>query len=201
LSFRHAILSILLCAGCERGFVVDTDDTANGDDTATDDTGDTDPETCDEGIVDPWADLDPTHCDDAIVSAATAYYIGDFTLSGESVGGTEYLVLYANPLWEAEGGEDCITAWTVESGTRGDPANCDHCEFSVTINGTLNGGETTCPPELQTPASFSVTYDVDDSGTGDVIFYFTPSGNELGRGCIGSSRITYLSEYWCKSML
>jgi len=197
--FSYLPLLLLTSPACERGFVVDSDDTA--DDTAADDTGDTDPETCADGIVDPWADLDATQCDEAIVSAATAYYIGEFTLSGDTVGGTEYQVLFANPLWEDAGGADCIIAWAVQSGTRGDPVTCGHCEFSVTINATVDAGETTCPPELQTPGSFSATYDVEDTGTGEVIFYFSGSGNELGRGCTNSSRITYVSEGWCKPML
>jgi len=189
----------MMCPACERGFVVDTDDTGT-DDTGTDDTG-TQPETCAEGIVDPWADLDESACDDAVVSAATAYYLGDFTLSGESVGGTEYLVLFANPLWEEDGGEDCVVAWTVVSGTRGEVVTCSHCEFSITIEGAVDAERTTCPAALRTPASFTATYDVEDTGTGDVVFYFSASGNELGRGCIGTSRITYVSEYWCKAML
>ena len=47
---------------------------------------------------------------------ADSYFTGSFTVDGSTVTGTETWILYANPKWQAKGGNDCTITWRL-SGT------------------------------------------------------------------------------------
>ncbi len=154
---------------------------------------------------DPTENLEPdSDCEsvlDADVPGATSYFVGDFDISGDTVTGMEYWILFANTPWQELDGEDCQVQWQVE-GSKGEAIACSACQYSLNLNMEVDRTTSTCPEgltpsETDVDASFSVSYDVFISENNETTFYFD-SGNLLGAGYTRQGRLTYISQGTCK---
>jgi hypothetical protein len=140
---------------------------------------------------------------------ADSYFLGEFTIDGSAVTGTESWVLFANPKWAAKGGKDCTLVWRV-SGTTGAPKRCGNCDLSVTFHAEpqLDGD---CPEELilgrKLPdgrrvggegVAFDQTYDIQRKPDGSATVFFAKSGKPLGEGYHAGGKLNYLSQHQCK---
>lgn len=149
-----------------------------------------------------WEGHDPDHCDDSEFSdqpGATSYFLAELTKSGDTWEGHEYWVLYANEAWaQADDGEDCQIAWSVEL-SETEASACAVCDYGLEGGATIDLDQTTCAQSALWEGSENQTlaYDVDDDGS-TATFYFAGSGNLLGTGhSNGGSALNYLSEPQC----
>ncbi len=132
------------------------------------------------------------------IPGATSYFLGDYTISGTDVSGTETWALISNPTWEAtdEGG-DCEVVWNVVGSTN-DPQSCAACDLGVSIAATVDQGATTCPQGLWVDESeFQVSYDILRSGDGSATWYFASSGNTLGTGSHSGDNVSFVTDAEC----
>ena len=149
-----------------------------------------------------WDDHDEDHCEGGEyddVPGATSYFLGEFTKDDDTWGGTEYWVLYANDVWaEADNGQDCQIAWTVQL-TETDPSACSVCEYGLEGGATIDLSKTTCSQEglWSGEENVQLSYDVNDDGV-TATFYFSGSGTYLGEGhSNGDGALNYLSDPQC----
>lgn len=172
------------------------DDTAasfNEADTDTDTDADTDTDTDTDADI----ELDCESFQGTPVSGAAAYFVGDFTISGKTVTGTEEWRLDANSTWQENGGNDCVVVWYV-TGEQGAPTStCGSCTYSLAIEASLDASLSTCPEGLVAgDEQFSTTYNVKISGE-SATFYFAGSGNELGVGTASGNAVGYETDPSC----
>lgn len=177
----------LMTAACDGG-----KDTAGGDTAAG---------SGDAALSDPGAGLGADDaCDDfegTPIDGATVYFVGEFAFDGDSVSGTERMLVFANPAWVDSGGADCTIAWGM-SGSKDEPtASCGSCDYSLQVSGTVDVSLTDCPDDLvEGEEGFSNTYNVKLDG--DVATFYFPSGDVLGQGEWSGSAVTFRSERTCQ---
>jgi hypothetical protein len=126
---------------------------------------------------------------------ATAYFVGEFTLSGARVAGRERWLLYANSRWRSAGGRDCTATWDV-AGRTSAPSTCADCDLGLALEATLAG--TDCPEALlDRQRTFSVGYDVTRAQDGTARFSFSSSGKALGQGYHAGDALGYVTDPTC----
>ena len=111
--------------------------------------------------------------------------------------GQELWILRANSTWDSSGGADCQVTWTV-TGTQDDATStCGSCDYSLSLDASLDASLTDCPEALyEGSEGFTATYNVKVKGS-TTTFYFATSGNPLGLGQTNGSRSTYLTDGEC----
>lgn len=179
-----ALMLLAACAG---------KDAAVDDTTAPDDTAATFPDLT-EGL-----EPDPV-CEDfqgSPIPGATGWFIGDFTLDGGVVTGTEVWLLLANTTLDARGGSDCRVTWEVVGEVIEAGAQCPLCTYGLRIAAQLDPARTDCPEDLyEGEEVYSVGYDVRVEGDAAAV-RFAASGEPLGEGVVGEQRLVYRSEADC----
>jgi hypothetical protein len=141
---------------------------------------------------------------------ADSYFTGTFTVSGNTVTGTERWILYANPKWEAKGGNDCYIEWRL-SGTVAGTGACGACDQGVQFQATADKHSGNCPEELRLGRllpdgrrvggeanDFSQTYAIKRGADGSTKVYFAKSGKLLGEGYHSGDSFNYVSAHQCK---
>ena len=141
---------------------------------------------------------------------ADSYFTGTFTVSGNTVTGTERWILYANPKWEAKGGNDCYIDWRI-TGTIGSTGACGSCDQGIQFQATADKHGGDCPEELRLgrllpdgrraggeAVDFSQSYSVKRGADGSVKVYFGKSGKLLGEGYHSGDAFNYVSSHQCK---
>lgn len=129
---------------------------------------------------------------------ADAYFVGDFTVSGSIVTGTEKWILFANEKWITRGGNDCDITWNMK-GRTGKPGSCADCDISLVMTGFPQVDASKCPEGLikKEAKQGEMKYDIMRAPDGTAHFYFHDSGKRLGQGYHGGDRVTYVSEHKC----
>jgi hypothetical protein len=149
-------------------------------------------------------DFENVNCQDVTgtpANGASAYYVGNFALNGNSLDGIESAFFIAsetlseNSDWE-EG--YCEMHWAV-SGETTDPEACANCDIAFDLQGSLIAADSNCPDELQDDfQSVELFYSVQLSDDGAATWYMR-SGTYLGIGEHDDSGLmTYVSEEDCK---
>ena len=141
---------------------------------------------------------------------ADSYFTGTFTVNGNTVTGTERWILYANPKWQAKGGNDCYVEWRI-TGTVGSTGACGSCDQGVQFQATADKHGGGCPEELRLgrllpdgrraggeAVDFSQSYAVKRGADGSVKVYFAKSGKLLGEGYHSGDSFNYVSAHQCK---
>jgi len=133
---------------------------------------------------------------------ADSYFIGDYSVSGNLVQGTERWLLHANSKLQAAklwtGGSDCEVRWMMR-GTTTSPLHCGDCDLGLQLTATVDLTGSTCPEDMvKREKSFEVRYDVRRSPDGVAWFYFANSGKRLGQGYHQGDRMSYLTQHQCK---
>jgi len=141
---------------------------------------------------------------------ADSYFTGSFTINGNTVTGTETWILYANPKWQAKGGNDCTITWRL-SGTIADSGACGSCDLGVSFQATADKHGGGCPEELRLgrllpdgrraggeAVNFSQQYAVKRNADGSTVVYFAKSGKQLGEGYHSGEAFNYVSAHQCK---
>ena len=133
---------------------------------------------------------------------ADSYFIGEYTISGNQVMGTERWLLHANAklmaskLWKA--GSDCEVRWMMR-GVTTSPQHCGDCDLGLDVSATADVTGSTCPEDMvKREKSFQVRYDVRRSPDGVAWFYFANSGKVLGQGYHQGDRVSFLTQHQCK---
>ncbi len=181
----------------------DTDSDADADADADADTAETGiEETADtavDPIPDPYAPLVVDQCDGGpAINNSTIWYVGDFTVSGNTFSGTETAAMhFSDNLWmECSYDPDCVVVYTI-TGQVGPAANCGSCEFGMQVDAQIDPVLTTCPSERISDAggnSFTTSYDVAKLPTGESQVYYSSSSTLLGGWFWDGDRVVYVSE-------
>lgn len=145
---------------------------------------------------------------------ADSYFVGQFTVSGTTVTGTERWFLFANPKLQASKhwgvGPDCVLEWKV-SGTTSDAGVCSNCSAGIKFHATVNMNSN-CPSELVQGhldptgkklvggegSDFDQQYGIQKNADGTATFYFAKSGKRLAQGYANASGMTYVTDHACK---
>ncbi len=135
------------------------------------------------------------------IPGAQRFWVGEFAINGTEVTGYEAEVLFANDSWVAEEPDagDCQIVWTM-TGTKGDPAGCGSCEYSLTLHAEFDAPTSNCLAALQNDTvtgneEFDVVYNVDVNGSETT--YYMESNEVLGHGTDEGGVSTYVSESAC----
>ena len=141
---------------------------------------------------------------------ADSYFSGQFTISGNTVTGTERWLLYANPKWKAKGGKDCVLEWKL-SGTVSDTGRCSSCTVGIQFHAVADVTGSNCPEELVLGRllpdgrraggegqDFDNKYGIKKSANGTTMVYFGKSGKLLGEGYFSGNTYNWVSSHQCK---
>ncbi|NOY24456.1 MAG: hypothetical protein GXP62_01150, partial [Oligoflexia bacterium] len=133
---------------------------------------------------------------------ADSHFLGNFTVNGSQVRGTERWLLHANAklqaskLWNV--GSDCEVRWMMV-GTTTSPLHCGDCDLGLQLTATADMTGSTCPEDMvKREKSFEVRYDVRRTSDGVAYVYFANSGKLLGQGYHQGGQLSYLSQHQCK---
>lgn len=133
---------------------------------------------------------------------ADSHFLGEFTITGSTVSGTERWLLAANsklqasPLWGA--GESCEVRWML-AGTVVPPLHCGDCDLGLQLTANVDLTGSTCPEDMvKREKTFQVRYDVRRAADGVAWVYFANSGKLLGQGYHQGERFNYLTQHQCK---
>lgn len=177
---------------------------AGATDAGATDAGGTDAGTTDGGGSggNVWDEVNPDNCTDLPdfegVSGAASYFIGEYSPAGGPTGGTETWALYANPVWEAAGGADCVVVWEMSAVSTA-VGSCGSCDYGLDVTGNIDLSATTCPKPLYSgQESWTTSYDVDEQDDGSADWYYGATGTVVGSGYVGAgvSFITPASCVW-----
>ena len=140
---------------------------------------------------------------------ADSYFTGEFQVTGETVSGTESWVLFANPRWQARGGNDCRLIWDV-TGRVVNPRNCTGCDLGIAFK-AVPRLDSDCPEELVQGRKlatgqrvggegvpFDQVYSVERRPDGTARVFFGKSGKLLAEGYHAEGRVRWLSAHACK---
>lgn len=145
---------------------------------------------------------------------ADSYFVGKFSISGNTVTGTERWYLFANPKLQASKhwgvGADCVLEWNV-SGSTSDSGVCSSCNAGIKFHATVNMNSN-CPTELvqghMDPTGkklvggegtdFDQQYGIQKNADGSATFYFAKSGKRLAQGYANDTGMTYVTDHACK---
>lgn len=140
---------------------------------------------------------------------ADSYFTGTLKVSGGAVTGSESWVLFANPKWQARGGNDCRLIWDVK-GEVVPPSNCTACDLGVKFS-AVPRLDSSCPEELVQGrklatgqrvggegVAFDQTYSVQRMPDGKARVFFGKSGKLLGEGYHAGGTVQWLSSHSCK---
>jgi hypothetical protein len=150
---------------------------------------------------DHFTDTDGTEYD---VPGATSYFAGQYTISGDSVRGWEWQILFANDSWkETSGAADCQIAWFVSGSVVAAGSECPDCDFGIDADARMDMSETNCLEEYvdsvrEDADSMHLQYDVNTLGSHNATFYFAGSGNELANGPVDGDVYTWVTDSACK---
>jgi hypothetical protein len=142
------------------------------------------------------------------VSGATAFYVGEFHFDDcGNVKGTETWLLYANPTWVENGGQDCVVVWDLD-GTKVDRVNKG--DYSFDFAATIDLEATTCDEvdggysdgeDLYAGSeNFTMQYDVQVDGDRAQVFWANGGSLDqqlLGEGAANGNHVTYLTDFTC----
>lgn len=145
---------------------------------------------------------------------ADSYFVGEFTVNGNTVTGTERWFLFANPKLQASKhwgvGPDCVLQWNL-TGSVADTGQCSGCNAGIKFHAepvlTSN-----CPEELvqghMDPTgkkkvggegvAFDQHYGIQKNADGTAVFYFAKSGKRLGQGYAKGGAMNYVTDHACK---
>lgn len=146
---------------------------------------------------------------------ADSYFVGEFTINGTTVTGTERWFVFANPKLQASKhwgvGESCVLEWKV-TGSTSDAGNCSGCSMGIKFHAEPNLSSN-CPKELvqgrDDPhgsgkkvggegVAFDQQYGIQKNADGTAVFYFAKSGKRLAQGYAKGNGLAYVTDHACK---
>lgn len=138
------------------------------------------------------------------VGAATTYWAGDYTFSGQDVHGYEYWYWIPSDLLSCQSddwdGEPCILIWEYFGTKDDEPENCPGCLYTLSGSGSFRASDSDCPPELEAiegqdmPVLF---YKVRDNSSGGGVTLYFESDNPVGNGTSAAGGLEWRSEGMC----
>ncbi|MFT6142778.1 MAG: hypothetical protein ACJAZO_000599 [Myxococcota bacterium] len=156
-------------------------------------------------LPDPLANPYPydSDCDgfeDTPVAGSMGWFVGEYSLLDDGrVEGFEAWAHIVNDAWrEAAGAEDCKLVWNI-AGITAEPINCPSCQYSMSVDGTLNYEESDCLPEFiqQESQPFTETYNVRENSDGTTDFIYAESARPLGTGTSDRESANFRSDARC----
>ncbi len=170
------------------------------------------------GLPDLGANLPHGKCESVVgnsnVTGADTYYVGDFTLNGDTVTGRERFFVFANSKLQQSKhwgvGPSCVLEFKV-TGKVGAKGACSGCDLGIQIHAEPVAGSN-CPDELVNGrddphggskkvgghgAPYDVGYDIQRKADGTAAFFFSKSGKPLAQGYHKDGAINYVTDHKC----
>lgn len=170
------------------------------------------------GLPDLSANLPHGKCESVVgnsnVTGADTYWVGEFTINGNSVTGFERWHIFANSKLQASShwgvGPSCVLEFKVTGSTQG-TGSCSGCDLGIKIHAEPNLSSN-CPKELvfgrDDPhggskkvgghgAPYDVNYGIQRKPDGTAVVFFADSGKRLAQGYHKGSGVTYVTDHKC----
>ena len=155
-----------------------------------------------EAIPDLLVGIAKDGCDNGPgIYGAVDYFYDEFTISGNSVTGTEKWILYPNkkmlPKWQEEGIiESCTVTWKLD-GIIKNASRSGDLGIQV-VNKIIDN---TCPKEIVNKyedTGKTINYDVQRNDDGTAKFFFSSNGKYVGSGHHKGNQLQFITDKSCR---